>query len=83
MGLREECKEGRLQILQEGRVQKLVDTVEQVSFSGPYARQTGQPVLFVTERAVFRLADEGVELTEIAPGLSVRCIPYGDECLFR
>ena len=72
VGLREECKEGRLQILQEGRVQKLVDTVEQVSFSGPYARQTGQPVLFVTERAVFRLADEGVELTEIAPGIDLQ-----------
>ena len=53
-------------------MQKLVDTVEQVSFSGPYARQTGQPVLFVTERAVFRLTDEGVELTEIAPGIDLQ-----------
>ena len=53
-------------------MQKIVDTVEQVSFSGTYARQTGQPVLFVTERAVFRLTDKGVELTEIAPGIDLQ-----------
>lgn len=51
---------------------KLVESVEQVSFSGAIAAATGQPVTYVTERAVFRLTGEGLELVEIAPGLDVQ-----------
>lgn len=71
-GLNEACTGGRLRIIEEGKVQKIVEEVEQISFSGMYARKTGQPVLFVTERAVFRLTDQGVELTEIAPGIDLK-----------
>jgi propionate CoA-transferase len=46
-----------------------VQDVEQVTFSGAYATSTKQPVLFVTERAVFELQDGVVTLTEIAPGV--------------
>jgi propionate CoA-transferase len=54
-----------------GGLPKVVESVGQVSFSGPLAVAQGKPVLYVTERAVFRLTSEGLELTEIAPGLDL------------
>jgi propionate CoA-transferase len=70
-GLKIEVGEGRLAILQEGRSQKLIEAVEQVTFSGRLAAESGQPVLFVTERCVFRLAESGLELVEVAPGIDI------------
>lgn len=70
-GLQVEFRDGQLHILQEGQILKFVKQVEQVSFSGPVARQAHHNVLFVTERAVFRLQPEGVELVEVAPGIDV------------
>jgi propionate CoA-transferase len=70
-GLQAEVREGKLRILAEGRVGKFVRRVEQVTFSGDYARSRGQQVLYVTERAVFRLGRDGVELIEVAPGIDL------------
>lgn len=71
-GLKVWAADGKLEILHEGKVKKLVAEVEQVTFSGTYAAQHGHPVLYVTERAVFELTKEGVELKEIAPGIDLQ-----------
>jgi propionate CoA-transferase len=62
---------GQLTIKTEGRSRKFVEQVEQITFNGRDAAQRGQEVLFVTERAVFRLCATGLELTELAPGVDL------------
>jgi len=62
---------GSLHIVREARAMKFVERVGQVTFSGPYARAEGQSVHYITERAVFRLADTGLEMIEIAPGIDL------------
>jgi propionate CoA-transferase len=70
-GLKVAVQDGRLCILQEGLSHKFVQQVEQITFSGQYAAEAGQVVYYVTERCVFRRTAEGVELTEIAPGIDL------------
>jgi propionate CoA-transferase len=70
-GLRIGFENGQLRIDQEGRSRKFVEAVEHRTFSGSYAAQRGQHVLYVTERCVFSLGPEGVELIEVAPGIDV------------
>jgi propionate CoA-transferase len=70
-GLKVAIGDGKLKILQEGKVKKFLKDVEQITFSGAYAVKRNQPVLFVTERCVLRLTDEGLVLTEIAPGVDL------------
>lgn len=71
-GLAVAIEGGALRIRSPGHVPKLVERVRHITFSGAQARERGQTVLYVTERAVFRLAAEGVELVEVAEGVDVR-----------
>lgn len=71
-GLEVEVRDGKLRIVKEGAVRKFVKKVEHKTFSGEYAVERGQPVLYVTERAVFKLVPGGLELIEIAPGVELR-----------
>ena len=70
-GLTVQVTNGRLTITQEGKARKFVAAVEHRTFSGSYAMKRGCPVLYVTERCVFRLSQEGMELIEVAPGIDV------------
>lgn len=65
-------KGGSLAINKEGRMTKFIDQVEQITFNGAYAASRGQDVQYITERAVFRLTKDGLELTEIAPGIDLQ-----------
>ncbi|WP_222869434.1 hypothetical protein [Roseobacter fucihabitans] len=66
-----QISEDGVEIRQEGQTRKLLEHVEQVSFSGVRAARLGQPVLYVTERCVFELTQKGLKLIEIAPGIDL------------
>jgi propionate CoA-transferase len=70
-GLKVAVADGKLTIVNEGRAKKFIDHVEQITFSGRYAQETKQTVMYITERAVFELHEEGMVLTEIAPGVDL------------
>ena len=71
-GLKVRIENGKLIIDQEGRERKFVKHVQQITFSGAYAVKKGQPVKYITERAVFELRSDGMYLTEIAPGIDLK-----------
>ena len=77
-GLEVAVQDGRLSILKEGRAAKFLQAVEQITFNGAYACRQGRPAVYITERAVFQLTPAGLELTELAPGISLErdVLPY-------
>ena len=70
-GLEAEVIGGRLKIDREGEIRKFVPYVDQITFSGKYADSVKQPVMYITERAVFELQNGVMTLTEIAPGIDL------------
>ncbi|MDX2258755.1 MAG: malonate decarboxylase subunit alpha [Hyphomicrobiaceae bacterium] len=70
-GLEIAIEDGKLRIVKEGRARKFVKAVEQITFSGRFAAERSQPVLYITERCVFQLTPAGLELIEVAPGIDI------------
>jgi len=64
--------QGKLLIERDGRAKKFVEAVEERTFSGKHAAELDKDVLYITERCVFRLTREGLELTEVAPGIDLQ-----------
>lgn len=69
--LKVSINDGKLSIDSEGSIKKFLNSVEQITFSSEYSTQSHQQVIFITERAVFRLTPGGLELMEIAPGIDL------------
>jgi propionate CoA-transferase len=78
--LKTSIQDGKLWIDKEGKVKKFINQVEHITFSGKYAVMKNQPVLYVTERCVFCLSKDGMELIEIAPGIDIEkeILPWMD-----
>ncbi|AFA39479.1 Acyl CoA:acetate/3-ketoacid CoA transferase [Pyrobaculum oguniense TE7] len=58
-------------VVEEEPIIKFVEKVYKIVFSGRYAVEEGKEVMYITERAVFRLTPGGVELVEAAPGIDI------------
>ena len=71
-GIQAEVREGGVKILKEGKVRKCVRELQHRTFDAGFALEKGQQVIYVSERAVFRLHPEGVVLTELAPGIDIK-----------
>lgn len=67
-----QVKDGKLNILREGKERKVVEHVEQITLNGNIALKKGQKLTYVTERCVFQYTDRGMTLVEIAPGVDMQ-----------
>lgn len=72
VGLKTSFSKDGIKIEKEGKIKKLVKKVQQISYNGKLALKNGQNMLYVTERGVFRLTEEGVMLVEIAKGVDLQ-----------
>jgi propionate CoA-transferase len=70
-GLEVDISYGKISIIKEGRFKKFKEKVNQITFSGEYANEVGQEILYITERGVFKLTSGGMMLAEIAPGIEL------------
>ena len=70
-GLTVSVQDGRLRIETEGAIHKFAQSVNQITFSAQQALSEGRRAIYITERAVFELGPEGIELVEVAEGLDI------------
>lgn len=70
-GLKVKLEDRQLRIVEEGRNAKFVNEIEQITFNAKLAAAENKPVLYITERCVFRLVEEGLKLIEVAPGIDI------------
>jgi propionate CoA-transferase len=56
----------------KGKPNKFVENVSQITFSGKYASETNQNILYVTERCVFKLENQRLVLIEVTPGVDMQ-----------
>ena len=68
-GLRVSREDGKVSIVQEGKIPKFKKEIAAISFSAKNALERGQRVLYVTERCVFELTADGLRLAEVFPGV--------------
>lgn len=73
-GLEVDIGGGDISIHSEGDTRKFLQDIEQITWNGEYAIDRGQEVIYVTERSVFELREDGITLVEIAPGLDLKDI---------
>ena len=71
-GLKCSIDNGALKIVKEGKFKKFVGQVEQTTFSGEYGAKSMRRILYITERCVFSLTEDGLLLEEIAPGVDLK-----------
>jgi propionate CoA-transferase len=71
-GLKINIKDGKLVIEKEGRIKKFVKAVKEITFSGEQSLKNHQTVNYITERCVFTMTKDGMELIEVAPGIDLQ-----------
>ena len=71
-GLKADVCNGKIDIVNEGLNRKFKNNIEQITFNGERAIKSGHKVMYITERAVFELFEDGLHLIEIAPGIDVK-----------
>lgn len=65
-------KDGKLNIITDGKEIKVVNQVEQITLNGNVALKKGQSLTYITERCVFKYTEKGLAITEIAPGIDLK-----------
>lgn len=71
-GFQAEIKDNRLNITNEGKIKKFTSDIDQITFNGSFESEKGKRSIIITERAVFEIRQEGLTLTEIAPGIDLQ-----------
>jgi propionate CoA-transferase len=71
-GLKLDISEAGVHVAHEGSLPKFVPQVKEISFNGRLARERGQRVRYITDRAVFELSEDGPVLIEVAPGIDAQ-----------